>query len=73
MEITTKAGQSFVASTSYPKGHRNNPLSDLELEVKFRGLAVPTISEQQCDQALQLLWDTENLPNLDQLFDTLVV
>ena len=73
MEITTKDGQSLVASTSYPKGHRNNPLSDSELDAKFRGLAVPTITEQQCDQALQLLWDAENLPNLDQLFDTLVV
>ena len=73
MEITTKAGQSLVASTSYPKGHRNNPLSDSELDAKFRGLVVPTITEQQCDQALQLLWDAENLPNLDQLFDTLVV
>ena len=73
MEITTKAGQTLVASTSYPKGHRNNPLNDSELGAKFRGLAVPTMTEQQCDQALQLLWDTENLPNLDQLFDTLVV
>ncbi len=73
MEITTKAGQSLVASTSYPKGHQNNPLDDSELEAKFRGLAVPTITEQQCDLALQLLWDAENLPNLDQLFDTLVV
>ena len=73
MEITTKDGRSLVASTSYPKGHRNNPLNDSELEAKFRGLAVPTITEQQCDQAIRLLWDTENLPNLDQLFDSLVV
>ena len=73
MEITTNSGKSLVASTSYPKGHRNNPLTDSELNAKFRSLASPTITEQQCDRILELLWSTENLPNLDEVWDALVV
>ena len=73
LEIATNDGKTLVASTSYPKGHRNNPLDDSELNDKFRSLAIPTITEEQSDQALRLLWDAENLPNMDQLFDTMVV
>ena len=73
MEIITHSGESLVARTSFPKGHKNNPLDDRELDEKFRKLAIPTLSEEQCKQALAFLWDSENLPNLDGLFDSLVV
>ena len=73
MEITTHSGQSLVAKTSFPKGHRNNPLDNGELAAKFCKLAIPTITEQQCEKTLSLLWDAENLPNLDEVFDSLVV
>jgi 2-methylcitrate dehydratase len=73
IEVTTKSGQRYVAATSYPKGHRNNPLDDAEVSGKFRRLATLTITEQQCDQALELLWSLEDQPDLDEIFDTLVV
>lgn len=73
MEITTNSGDTLVASTAYPKGHRKNPLDDEELNAKFRGLAYPTITDQQCDLVLELLWSAERLPNLDELWDALVV
>ena len=73
MEIITHSGQSFVAKTSFPKGHRNNPLNNAELDTKFCKLAIPTITEQQCEKTLSLLWTAENLPNLDEVFDSLVV
>jgi len=31
------------------------------------------LTKQQCDRALKLLWSLEDLPNLEDLFDTLVV
>ncbi len=73
IEITTYSGEKMVAATSYPKGHRNNPLADSEISSKFRGLAMPTITDGQCDEALGLLWSLETLPNLDDVFDDLVV
>jgi 2-methylcitrate dehydratase len=73
MEIKTRSGQRHVASTSFPKGHGNNPLNDAEVAAKFRRLAVPTITEQQCDQALELLWSLESLTDLDEVLDSLIV
>ena len=73
LEITTHSGETLAAKTSFPKGHKNNPLDDGELDEKFCKLAIPTLTEEQCKQALTLLWDSENLPNLDELFDSLVV
>lgn len=73
MEVIKTNGQTEVASTSYPKGHGKNPLSDAEVDAKFRRLACPTVTEQQCEQALELIWSLENLPNLRDIFDSLVV
>ena len=73
MEVIKQNGQTEVASTSYPKGHGKNPLSDAEVDAKFRRLACPTVTEQQCEQALELIWSLENLPNLKGIFDSLVV
>ena len=73
MEVIKHNGQTEVASTSYPKGHGQNPLSDAEVDAKFRRLACPTVTEQQCEQALELIWSLENLPNLRDIFDSLVV
>lgn len=73
IEVTTNSGGSYVAAASYPKGHRNNPLSDAEVSGKFRRLATPTLSDDQCDEALGLIWQMEALSDMDDVFDALVV
>jgi 2-methylcitrate dehydratase len=73
IDVTTNSGDHKIAATSYPKGHRNNPLSDAEVSAKFRHLAMPVLTDQQCDQALDLLWSLDNLASLDDVFDVLVV
>ena len=72
MEVTTVSGQRLVAHTAYPKGHRHNPLSDAEVEAKFRRFAGEILTEQQCTTALELLWSVERLPTMQTLFDVLV-
>ena len=73
IEVAMSGGGSAVAATSYPKGHKNNPLSDREVGEKFRNLASAVLSEEQCAEALELLWNLEDLPGLTGLFDKLVV
>jgi 2-methylcitrate dehydratase len=73
MEVTTTSGQHFVATTSHPPGHWRKPLSDAEVAGKFRRLAANVLSEPQCDTALDLLWSLDQMPNLQALFDSLVV
>jgi 2-methylcitrate dehydratase len=73
IEVTTVSGQCLVAHTAYPKGHQRNPLSDADVEAKFRRLAGAVLTEQQCNTTLELLWGVERLPKLQVLFDMLVV
>jgi 2-methylcitrate dehydratase len=73
MDVTTTSGQRLSASVTHPKGHWRNPLSDAEVEEKFRHLAQPGLSEAQCNAVLANLWSLEHAPNLHSLFDNLVV
>ncbi len=73
LEITQQPGQVFTAETAYPKGHRSNPLSDSEVEDKFRNLASGLLSRDQCAGALDAAWSLDRLPDIDQLYDSLVI
>ena len=50
-----------------------NPMSDADVEAKFRSCCAELLTAQQCDRALELLWSLEAQPNLKELFDNLVV
>ncbi|MYC31543.1 MAG: MmgE/PrpD family protein, partial [Chloroflexi bacterium] len=73
IEIGSSGGANVSAETSYPKGHKHNPLSDEELENKFRNLAGASLSDKQCSQALEWLWRLDEAPDLTGLFDALIV
>lgn len=73
LEITTTSGQHLTAQAAYPKGHPNNPMSDAEIEAKFRSIAADLIPAERCDRALDLLWTLEEQPNLEKLFDALII
>jgi 2-methylcitrate dehydratase len=73
IEVTTTAGRRLAAETSHPKGHYRNPLTDGEVETKFRGLASRALGTEGCDRALAEVWNLENAATLDRLFDSLVI
>ena len=73
IEVTTTDGRRVAAETNYPKGHRRNPLSDGEVEGKFRGLASAALGAQGCDRVLAEVWNLEKAATLDRLFDSLVI
>jgi 2-methylcitrate dehydratase len=73
IEVTTTDGRRVVAETSHPKGHYRNPLTDGEVEAKFRGLAAGALGAEGCDRVLAEVWDSENSATLDGLFESLVI
>lgn len=73
IRVTTFNGERYEASTPYPKGHKNNPLSDQEIDQKFTSLASAVLSEQQCSEALGILWRIENAPSLALLLEAVEV
>lgn len=68
MEIRLKSGRLLSAETSYPKGHSKNPLSDGELEAKFRGLCDDVLWGAQQDELVARVWDLENLKSVEPVF-----
>lgn len=73
IEVTTTDGRRLAAETSHPKGHRRNPLTDQEVEAKFRDLAGGALGAEGCDRVLAEVWNLENATTLDTLFESLVI
>ena len=71
--ITDRSGKVYEAQAPYHKGHRLNPMDDGEVEAKFRGLAADVVSTKQCDRVLEQVWGLDDAPNLDSLFDSMVI
>jgi len=71
VEVTTTDGRRVVAETSHPKGHRRNPLTDGEVERKFRGLASGALGAKGCDRVLAEVWSLEKAATPDGLFESL--
>ena len=61
--LTTKAGATHTALVDYHKGHYKNPMTDAEIEGKFRPLAAQVLSTAQTDRLLEKLWQIETLPD----------
>jgi 2-methylcitrate dehydratase len=59
MELVTTSGASHTAVVEYHKGHWKNPMTDAQVEAKFRKLAVAVLNEGQTDRLLQTLWRLE--------------
>jgi 2-methylcitrate dehydratase len=62
----------MTAETAYPKGHRGNPLSDAEVEAKFRGLAAG-VPRERADRVLAEIWGLDGAATLDALLDAAAV
>jgi hypothetical protein len=48
-------------------------MSDAEINSKFRSLTTELLTVQQCERVLDLLWSLEDQPNLEELYDNLVI
>jgi 2-methylcitrate dehydratase len=73
IEVTATGGRRLSAETRYPKGHRENPLTDREVEAKFRSLAEGTLGPERGDQLLSEIQRLERAPTLDGLFERLAI
>jgi len=71
VEITMAGGRRLTAETRHPKGHRANPLTDAEVEQKFRGLADGRLGAEGSARVLDEVWNLEKAPTLDALLESL--
>jgi len=61
--IRLKDGRILERHVIHALGTLERPMSDADLEGKFRGLAEGILSEKQADEVICLCWDVENLPD----------
>jgi 2-methylcitrate dehydratase PrpD len=72
IEVETKDGRRFErwADENY-RGSPHNPLSDAELEGKFRDCAEGLLSSERIDAVFEAVWSIEKLPDVGNLHDLL--
>jgi 2-methylcitrate dehydratase len=67
LEVVTKAGKRYSSEVAYHKGHYKNPLSDLEVEEKFRSLARDLLTPAQSHALLDRLWHLEEVTDIGEV------
>ena len=68
LEVVASSGDRYSTQVAYHKGHYRNPLTDAEVEDKFRSLASEHLSPDRVDDLLQCLWRIDEAPDLGELF-----
>ena len=67
MKLVTTSGAVHAAVVDYHKGHYKNPMSDAEVEAKFRGLARNVLKSAQTDRLLDALWKIEDVADAGEI------
>jgi 2-methylcitrate dehydratase len=71
VRIDTADGQSFHKQLDYPKGDPRNPLSDREIETKFRALADRVLTTKRQDEVIDRVWNLDTAEDLTGLMASL--
>jgi 2-methylcitrate dehydratase PrpD len=71
--MTLTDGTTYSERVDHPTGTAENPLSDAQVEEKFRGLAGTVLPADRVDRATQLLWEFEKAPDATELLALLAL
>lgn len=73
IEIATRSGERRVADVRFFKGHVMMPLTDAEVEAKFRRLTADFLEPAQRDALLRSVWDLDSVKDVRTVLEHLVV
>ena len=68
-EIVLKSGQRKSVRVDYHRGHWKNPMTDAEMEEKFRSLARRQLPPGRVDNLVRQLWALEEMPKAGALVE----
>jgi 2-methylcitrate dehydratase len=69
IEIVTRSGERHVEQGRYPKGHLENPMTDAEVEQKYRALCSDALGESRSEALLDALWTLERQRELGKVLE----
>jgi 2-methylcitrate dehydratase len=73
VEMTTTSGQKYHAEVMRPKGHPMNPMTDADIEHKFRSLARTYMDDTQMTEIIRTVSDLDKLDDIGTLMRLLTV
>ena len=66
--LTLDDGRSLTAENEFPRGHDQNPMTDDEVEEKFRRMATGRLDDSAQQQVLAVCRQLESITNVSELF-----
>jgi 2-methylcitrate dehydratase len=66
-EVVLKSGARKTVRVEYHRGHFKNPMTDAEMEEKFRLMAQKHMRADRVDTLVRILWGIENEPQVSAL------
>lgn len=63
LTLTLHDGRQLVKEVEFPRGHALNPMTDQEVERKFRTLVEPRYGKERADRILSACWALDKLDN----------
>ena len=71
-KIITKDGRSFEKRVDNPHGFYDDPLTDQELEYKFKYMAAKHMNQKQIQRIFDIVWKLEDLKQISDLTSLMV-
>ncbi len=68
LKLRMKSGKVYKMTVKYPRGHAGNPMSDQEVEAKFRSLAEGVVSKALQDRLLTSRWTLNKTRRVDDVW-----
>lgn len=66
--LTMNDGKHYTLTVKYPRGHAGNPMTDDEVEAKFRGLADGVIPKALQNKLLDSMWKLDKAKDVKNLW-----
>jgi 2-methylcitrate dehydratase len=67
LEIVLKSGERKTVRVEYHRGHFKNPMTDAEMEEKFRSMAQKHLAADRVENLSRQLWALESVPKVGEL------
>ncbi len=73
LAVTTAGGKEYVKQVDFPLGHPRNPMSDREVEEKFRALASGKLDRAKAGKVIDVVWKLDGVKDIGVLMPLLKV
>ena len=67
LEVVLKSSTRKTVRVEYHRGHFKNPMTDAEMEEKFRLMARKLLPDERVDNLLRIVWSIEKEPHVSNL------